>query len=157
MDNGKTTFTKVSDNQVLMERVFNAPRDALFRAYTDPNQIPMWWGPRNMTTTVEKMDFRPGGMWRYVQHDGDGREAGFHGVYQEILTSGCMASSFEYEDMPGHTQMVSAIFEEIDATHTKLTSRTTFQTIEDRDAALESGMEAGAGDSLDRLAALVEK
>ncbi len=156
MESDKATFTKSSETQVVMERVFSAAKDAVFRAYSDPNLIPLWWGPANLTTTVEKMDFRPGGMWRYVQRDGDGREFVFHGIYQEILPSGCMASSFEFEGTPGHTQMVSAIFEDMQG-QTKLTSRTTFQSAEDRDAALDSGMEASAGDSMDRLAALVEK
>ena len=72
-------WTFVSDREVRVERIFDAPRELVFRAYTDPTLIPRWWGPSYLTTTVETMDVRPGGTWRYVQRDDKGNVYGFHG------------------------------------------------------------------------------
>ncbi len=66
----KATFIiKREAREVVMERVFDAPRELVWKAFTNPQSIPQWWGPRNLTTTVDKMDVRPGGIWRYVQRD----------------------------------------------------------------------------------------
>ena len=79
-----TMWTFLSDRAVRIERVYDAPRELVFRAYTDPTLIAKWWGPAYLTTTVEKMDVRPGGAWRYVQRDPDGNVYGFHGEYREV-------------------------------------------------------------------------
>jgi uncharacterized protein YndB with AHSA1/START domain len=150
------TVTTPSAREIVMSRVFDAPRELVFEAYTDPRRIPQWWGPRNLTTTVDKMDVRPGGAWRYVQRGQDGSEYAFNGVYREIVPPERLVSTFEFEGMPGHVILDTATFEEQDG-KTKLTTTSLFQTAGDRDGMLKSGMEEGAAETMDRLAELLTK
>ena len=149
-----TKWTYVSDREVKIERVFDAPRELVFRAYTDPGLIARWWGPGNLTTTVEQMDVRPGGNWRYVQRDPDGNEYGFHGEYREVVPPARLVSTFEFEGAPGAVIVDSATFEDLGG-KTKLTITSTTDNPEALKGMLESGMEEGANETYDRLAALV--
>jgi uncharacterized protein YndB with AHSA1/START domain len=149
---GATQFTFPSDREVVMERVFDAPAEHVFKAYTDPNIIPQWWGPRRFTTTIDKMDVRPGGVWRYVSRDPEGGEYPFNGVYREIVPAKRIVCTFEFEGMPGHVSVQTVTFEEHGGGKTKLRASALFQTVEDRDGELKSGMEQGASESWDRLA-----
>jgi uncharacterized protein YndB with AHSA1/START domain len=148
---GSLTIALPSDREIVMTRVFDAPRELVFEAYTDPEAIPQWWGPRAYTTTVEKMDVRPGGAWRFVQRGADGAEHAFNGVYRDVVPPERLVSTFEYEGLPGHVVVDTATFEERDG-KTTLTTRSLFDTVEDRDGMLQSGMETGAAESMDRLA-----
>lgn len=150
-----TTFSRLSDREYVMTRVFDAPRDLVFAAYTDPKHIPRWWGQRSSTTIVDKMDVRPGGGWRYIQRDPDGNEYAFNGEYREIVPPERLVSTFEFEGMPGHVVVDSATFAEIDG-KTTVTVTSLFQSAEDLDGMLDSGMESGANESWDRLAELLE-
>ena len=67
-----------------MTRIFEAPRELVWKAHTDPNLIPKWWGPRNLTTKIVKMEVKVGGAWRFIHQDKDGKEYVFYGVYKEI-------------------------------------------------------------------------
>jgi uncharacterized protein YndB with AHSA1/START domain len=134
----------------ILERFFDAPRQLVFEAYTNPNHIPRWWGLRTLATTVDKMDVRPGGVWRYVQCGQDGKEFAFSGVYREILPPERIVSTFKFEAMPGHVVLNTATFEELDG-KTKVTVTSEFQTVEDRDGMIKSGMERGANESWDML------
>ena len=152
----KTEFiAEPGKQEIVITRVFDASRELVFKTSMDPNLIPKWWGPRSLTTTVDKMDVRPGGVWRYVQRDSDGNEFAFHGVYHEISPSR-FVQTFEFEGMPGHVLLEICTFEDIDG-KTKLTEKSVFESIEDRDGMLKSRMEEGAKETLDRLAVLVEK
>lgn len=142
--------------EIVITQVLNAPRERVFKTCTDPILIPRWWGPRNLTTTVDKMDVRPGGVWRFVQRDADGNEYAFKGVYHDITPSERLVFTFEFEGMPGHVLLETMTFEEDDG-KAKLTDRSVFQTVEDRDGMLESGMEEGATETMDRLAELLAK
>jgi uncharacterized protein YndB with AHSA1/START domain len=102
------------------------------------------------------MDVKQGGIWRFIHHDADGNKYAFHGVYHEILSPERLIYTFEFEPVPGHVSLETATFEEHDG-KTKLTDRSVFQTIEDRDGMLQSGMEEGAVETWDRLAELLEK
>lgn len=150
------TFTLPSDTQIEMTREFDAPRELVWKALTDPAAIPQWWGPRKYTTVVDKMDVRVGGAWRYVQTDVDGSEHAFNGVYKELTRPERIVYTFEYEPMPGHilTDTVSLI--DLGG-RTKLVVVSTFDSQEDRDGMLNSGMEGGATESWDRLADLLQK
>ena len=145
------TLSLPSDREVLITRVLDAPRDRVFRAYTDPDAIPEWWGPRGYTTEVVVMDVRPGGSWRYVQRDLDGREHAFQGSYLEVLPPERLTETFEYEGMPGHVHEETVTFEEHETGKTKVTVRVRFASNEDRDGMLGAGMEWGLRDSMDRL------
>lgn len=152
---GRTdTLIEVQDREVTMTRVFDAPRELVFRAYTDPELMPRWWGPRNLTTTVDKMDVRPGGEWRFVHHAPDGSEYAFRGEYREVVPPDRLVNTFEYEGMPGHVIVDTATFEEYEG-KTKLTVVSLFASIEDRDGMLATGMEEGGKETWDRLAELL--
>jgi uncharacterized protein YndB with AHSA1/START domain len=151
-----TTFTTPSEREIVMERVFDAPRELVFRAYTDPELIPRWWGPRRLTTTIDKHELRPGGIWRFVQHDADGNEYAFNGVYREIVPPERLVCTFEFEGMPGHVLLQTTTFEEKDG-KTKVTGIALFESQEDRDGMLSSDMEAGASEGNDRLAELLKE
>jgi uncharacterized protein YndB with AHSA1/START domain len=142
--------------EIIITSIIDAPRDLVFKAYTDPNAIPQWWGPRDLTTVVDQMEVRPGGVWRFVHRDAGGNEYGFHGVYHDVVSPERIISTFEFEGMPGHVLLSTMIFEEQDG-KTKLTDASVFQSVEDRDGMLQSGMEGGASESMDRLEELLAK
>jgi uncharacterized protein YndB with AHSA1/START domain len=141
---------------VVITRIFDAPRELVFKAITDPGLIPQWWGPRRLTTTVDKMDVRPGGVWRFVQRDQDGNEYAFNGVYHAVVPPERLVYTFEFEGMPGHVLLETVTFEEHDG-KTTATDTPVFQTVEDRDGMLASGMEEGAVETMDRFAELLAK
>ena len=152
----KMTLTKQSAREIVMIRVFDAPREAVFKAYTNPNLIPRWWGPKSLTTSIDKMEVRPGGAWRFVQRDSSGKEYAFKGVYREIVPPERLVYTFEFEGMPGHVILETVMFEDPKG-KTKLTATSLFQTVEDRDGMLRSGMEEGAAETMDRLEELLAK
>jgi uncharacterized protein YndB with AHSA1/START domain len=139
---------------IVMQRHFDAPRELVFRAYTDPEAIPRWWGPSYLATVVDQMDVRVGGRWRYVQTDPEGNVHAFRGEYRELDPPARIVSTFEYEPMAGHISTETATFEERDG-GTLLTVRSVFASVEDRDGMLQSGAEEGATESWDRLAEYV--
>lgn len=145
------TLTLPSDREIEVTRVFDAPRDFVFKAHTDPDAIPRWWGPRRHTTVVDKMDLRRGGAWRFVSRDADGNEYAFHGEYREIVPPERIVQTFEFEGMPGHVSVETLTFVEHDG-RTTLTVRSVFDSVEDRDGTLQSGMEEGLAETWERLA-----
>lgn len=156
--------TTVSKNNLLVEReklaftmsrVFDAPRELVWKICTSAEYIPRWWGPRYLTTVVDKMDFRVGGEWRYVQHDPEGNEHSFNGVYKIIEPPERLAYTFEYEPMAGHISTDTIVLEELPGGKTRLVSKTTFDSIEDLEGMLQSDMEDGATESWDRLEELL--
>jgi uncharacterized protein YndB with AHSA1/START domain len=149
-------FTFPSDREVIITRIFDAPRELVFKKSTDPDLIPQWWGPKRYTTTVEKMDVRPGGVLRFIQRDQDGKKYAFNGIYREIVPPEREVHTFEFEGMPGHVILETSMFEEFEG-KTKLTVIDLFQTIEDRDGMFNSGMKEGATESMDRLEELLKK
>jgi uncharacterized protein YndB with AHSA1/START domain len=148
---GATTFRILSDHEVEMTRVFDAPRELVFAAYTDAKQIPHWWGPRGVTTIVETLDVRPGGVWRFIQHHPDGAEYVFYGEYREIVPPERIVSTFEYEGFPGMVMLDTLTLHEADG-KTTLTVISRFASRQDRDRMLESGLEGGAAEMWERLA-----
>jgi uncharacterized protein YndB with AHSA1/START domain len=142
--------------EAFIMRIFDAPREKVWKAYTDPKCIARWWGPRIYTTIVDTMDVKPGGSWRYINRDAGGNEYAFHGVFHEVTKPSRLVYTFEWEGMPGHVLLGIVLLEDLDG-KTKLTERSIFESVEDRDGMLKSGMEEGAGETLDRLAALVER
>lgn len=141
--------------EICLTRIFDAPRDLVFKAMTDPKHIPQWWGPKKYSTVVDKMEVKAGGLWRFVQHDEQGNEFAFHGVYHAIMSPERTVSTFEFEGMPGHVLLETAILEALPDGKTKLTDTSVFQSVEDRDGMLSSGMEDGATETWERLAELL--
>ncbi|MCK9342331.1 MAG: SRPBCC domain-containing protein [Massilibacteroides sp.] len=152
----KTHLTAEPGKQELViTQIFDAPRDLVFKAYTDPELVPRWWGPRSYTTTVKEMDARPGGTWRYVQRDAGGEEYGFYGVYHDVTPPERLIYTFEFEPMPGHVALETVTLEDLNG-RTKVTDRVVYQTVEDRDGTLQSGMEEGMNETMDRFADLLK-
>jgi uncharacterized protein YndB with AHSA1/START domain len=141
---------------VVITRTFDAPRELVFKAYTDPKLIPQWWGPRYLTTTIDKLEARPGGIWRFVQRAPDGGQHAFHGVIHDIVQPERIVETFEYEGVPGHVALDTATFEERDG-KTTVTSTSVFQSVEDRDGMVQSGMESGVVEGNERLDELLAK
>lgn len=122
----KAEVTTPGEREIHVERTFDAPRERVFAAYTDPELIPQWWGPYGTTTVVKEFDPRAGGRWR-----------------------------FEWEGLPGHVSVETATFEDLGDGRTKVISDTVFHTAEERDGMLESGMERGMNETFARLDTLL--
>lgn len=143
-------------HDISMSRDFDAPREVIFKVITDPELVPQWWGPERYTTTVDRMEVKHGGTWRYVQRGSDGDEHAFRGVYHEVASPERLVYTFEYEGMPGHIALESIRLEPIDG-GTRVVFHDVFQSIEDRDGMYESGAEEGSRATMDRLEALLQK
>jgi uncharacterized protein YndB with AHSA1/START domain len=145
--------------EILITREFDAPRELVFKVITDPELLPQWWGPRYLSTEVDKMDMRPGSQWRFIQRDTEGREYAFSGVYHEVLAPERIINTFEFEGLPeaGHVTLETMKLEELPGGRTRLTTQSVFQSIIDRDAALQSGMESGIIDTYNRLDELLKE
>ena len=145
--------TTPTDREIHVERMFDAPRDRVFAAFTDPKLIPEWWGP---TTVVDQMDVRPGGSWRFVFHNADGSESAFRGTYREVTPPERIVQTFEWEGMPGHVHVETATFEDL-GERTKFTTTLLFDTTEERDGLLAHGGEAGMNETYARLDGLLAR
>ncbi|MFI5461631.1 MAG: SRPBCC family protein [Isosphaerales bacterium] len=141
---------------IVMTRTFDAPRELVFRAYTDPKLFAQWWGPRGYTNRIDKFEARRGGEWRVVQTDLSGHEYAFRGVHHDVVTPERIVATFEFEGLPGHVLMQTATFEPV-GEKTRLVQQAVFQSVGDRDGMVASGMQKGSDDSMDRLAELLEK
>ena len=139
--------------EILIIREFDAPRELVFKAFTDPQLYVQWIGPRGMKTDLGRFEQRDGGSWRYIQTDEQGNKFAFHGVNHEIKAPERIIGTFEYEGLPesGHVILQTAKFEELPGDRTKLISQSVFQSVEDRDGMLASGMEMGVNESYERL------
>jgi uncharacterized protein YndB with AHSA1/START domain len=148
--------TEPGKQEVVITQFFEARRELVFQAHTDPRLIPQWWGPARFTTTIEQLDLRPGGLWRFVQRDAEGNVYGFHGVYHEVAIPDRLVYTFEFEGTPGHVLLETARFEEQDG-KTRLVQQSVFQSVEDRDEMLQAGMVAGAAEGRQRLVELLAR
>ena len=155
-----TVSAEPGKQELFITREFDAPRELVFKACTDPTLVSQWWGPRYLLTEVDKMDVRAGGQWRFINRDAEGNEyAAFHGVYHEILAPERVIQTFEFEGLPetGHVTLETMRFEALPGGRTQLNIQSVFQTVADRDSVLQSGMESGANDTYDRLEEIVKK
>ena len=156
----KTTITAEPGKQeMIITREFDAPRELVFKAFTDPKLVPQWWGPRYLSTQVENLDLRPGGQWRFINRDAEGNAYAFRGVYHEVLAPERVIDTFEFEGLPeaGHVTLETLRLEELPGGKTRLITQSVFQTVADRDGMLQGGMQEGVNDTYDRLAELLKK
>jgi uncharacterized protein YndB with AHSA1/START domain len=140
--------------QVLTERTFDAPRELVFRAFTEPDLLVQWLGPRQYTMTIERYEARDGGTYRYVHADDAGNAFGFHGVFHGDPSPDGWVQTFEFEGAPGNVSMDTLTLEERDGTTTVRTN-SLFQSVEARDAMVQSGMADGMNQGYDRLEELL--
>jgi len=149
-------ITLPSDREIVVTRVFDAPRELVFEAHSKCEHLTNWWGPRKYTLEVCGLDFRPGGKYRFLHRGPDGvEEHGFRGEYCEIVPPERIVWTFEWEGMPGHISVDTLTLEDAGG-KTKLTAHSLFDSREDRDGMLQSGMEEGMRETWDRLGELVE-
>ncbi len=149
---GKTTITTPTDREILIERVVNAPRDRVWRAYADPELVAQWWG-RGHRLDIERMELERGGHWRYVEHGPNG-VYGFEGRYREVTPPDHFVRSFEWDGMPAHVAIETVTLEDLGDGRTRIVILMQMHTPEERDGFLHSGMQAGmdgAFAELDRL------
>src|SRR5688572_26764728 len=137
-------------------RTVNFPKDLVWKAYTDKNLVAQWWGLRESTLTIDKFDPRKGGMWRFISSEKDGQEYAFNGVFHDVIPNEKIIQTFEFEPLMGHVCLETMTLEEKDG-KTTIHAHSVFQSIEDRDGMLASGMEIGANESYDRLEELLGK
>ena len=150
----KTNFKVDRENlEVRITRVFKATPERLWQAYTVPEQVAEWW--RN--TTIDKLDVRVGGAWRFVDHGKNGDENhGFRGEFTEVDEPHKLSRTFEYEPWAGHVMVESVTLEAQDGGQTQVTIVSKFENIEDLENMVKSGMETGAVAGIERLAKIVE-
>jgi uncharacterized protein YndB with AHSA1/START domain len=166
--------TPPPDREFVITRVFDAPRDLVWKAWTDPKHMAQWWGPHGFTNPVCEMDVRPGGAWRIVMRGPDGALHPAKGVYREVveperlvMTINHSELSEEWHDLVNPNrdraagkpplEALSTVTCEEQGDKTKLTIRLRFDSAAVRDALLRIGMSEGWSQSLERLAALVAK
>ena len=159
---GETTMPKTEyviepgKQDIISTTVLDAPRELVFKAYTDPNLFAQWWGPRRYQTKVEKFDSRRGGEWRVANVGADGSEHWFRGVNHDVVAPERICATFEYEGVPGHVALQTATFEAL-GNKTRLVTHQVFESVMDRDGMVASGMREGADESIERLSELLEK
>ena len=142
---------------IIIEREFDAPKELLFRAHTDPDLLAQWYGPRDVPTTVERLEARDGGIWRFISRTPDGYTFDFHGVFHNDPSPEGMVRTVEFSGAPGHVALESLAFAETAGGKTRLRATSTYQSVEDRDAVIASGMESGLNESYERLDELVAR
>jgi uncharacterized protein YndB with AHSA1/START domain len=150
----RATVTRLGEREMKIERVFNATRDRVWKAMTDPALLAQWWGRGNQLV-VEKYEFQRGGHWRFVEHSG-GQEHGFEGRFAEINAIESLAMTFEWDGMPGHVAFQSMTLVDM-GDKTKLVATSMFMLKSDLDTNFEYGMEDGMNQSYEALDRVLEK
>lgn len=136
--------------QLVITSEFAAPRDLLFRAYTDPELLVQWLEPRGLTLIVDYLAPRHGGPWRYTGSDADGNKYFFHGVFHGTPSPDGIVQTVEFDGMPGHVCLETVTFTERGNT-TLVTQNIVYQSARDRDRALRFDMAEDINESIQRL------
>ena len=152
-NNGSLTVTTPSDREVVLTRVFDAPRHLVFDAFTKPELLKRWFGPRGWSLVVCEVDLKVGGGFRFVLRGPDGRQMGMRGVYRELAPPERSIHMESFDDYPGESQVTTVLVEQ--GGRTTLTATVLAASREARDAVIKSGMEHGAAETYDRLAELL--
>lgn len=134
-----------TDREIRVERVFDAPRERVWAAFTDAALVAQWWG-RGRPLAIERFEPKPGGRWRFVTEG-----HGFEGKFREVTPPERVVQTFEWDGLPGHVVVETMTLEEQGDGRTRLVNVSLFHTTEERDGMLHSGMEEGANDSYEAL------
>lgn len=155
-NSGAMILTLPSDREIVLSRVFNVPRRLVFEAWTNPEHVKQWYGCSMMMLLICEIDLRVGGVYRYVLRDAAGTQHATQGVYREITPPARLVYTEHYATagFTSNDALVTVLFAEHDGM-TTLTSTILHQSKADRDAQIATGMEGGAAETLDRLAALL--
>jgi len=145
--------------ELFIRREFEAPRELVFKAFSDPELVLQWLGPCDMGMRIDYFDSRTGGSYRFIHTNAQGQEFAFNGVIHEVLETERLIRTFEFEGLPerGHVVLETATFEALPDSRTKLTIQSVFRSVADRDGIVAAGMEYGVNDSHKKLDELLEK
>ncbi|HLN41367.1 MAG TPA: SRPBCC family protein [Acidimicrobiales bacterium] len=149
-NSGSAVVTLPTDTQILITRVFDAPKHLVYKAWTTPELIKRWWGGDRGEVTVAEVDLRVGGKWRYVMMAHGTFEVAFHGEYREVTPNERVVSTQIFEPIPDVEAVVTITFTESDG-HTTLTMLVQHPNQESRDGHINSGMEDGMNEAMDHL------
>jgi uncharacterized protein YndB with AHSA1/START domain len=141
----RAKVTTPTDREIRIERVFNAPRDRVWQAMTDPALVAQWWG-RGNKLVIERLEVKRGGHWRFVEHGPHGVN-GFEGRYREVTPPDRIVQTFEWDGMPGHVAVETMTLEDLGNGRTRIVNISLFHTTAERDGMLQSGMEEGLNES----------
>lgn len=149
--------TDTTDREIVLSREFDAPRELVYQAYTDPAHTAHWWGPEGFTNTVHEMDVRPGGMWRFIMHGPDGRDWSNRVTYQEVSPPERLVylHGEDVDDDPGAFH-VTIRFDDLGG-RTRVTQRMVFRTKAQREGVISFGAVELGNQTLDKLAAYLER
>jgi uncharacterized protein YndB with AHSA1/START domain len=153
LNTGTLKVTTPSPREIVLTRVFDAPRSLVFEAMTRPELLKRWFGPHGWNLVVCEVDLRVGGAWRYVLEGPDGASMGMGGEYREIVPGERTVHTESMDDYPGDSVVTAVLTEENG--RTTLTATVEYDSQETRDAVVASGMEHGAAETYDRLADLL--
>jgi uncharacterized protein YndB with AHSA1/START domain len=145
---GVTTFTTPSDREIVTTRVFDAPRKIVFDAWTSPEHLPHWMGPRDWTMAVCRIDLRPGGSYRFVWRHPDGAEMGMSGAYREVTPPERLVSTDSWD---GWCETLTTLTLSEREGRTTITCTVVYPSKEIRDAALQTAMREGMSAGFERL------
>jgi uncharacterized protein YndB with AHSA1/START domain len=142
--------------ELFIKREFDAPPELVFKAHIDPDIYVKWVGPRDLTMTIDKWDARDGGSYQFT-HERAGHKYRFLGVYHEIVAPERIIGTFEFDGLPerGHVILGTTRFEELPGGRTRLVHQSVFQSVQDRDGMIASGMERGVNDGYEKLDVLL--
>ena len=156
VSSGTARVTTPSDDEILITREFDAPSHLVYKAWTTPELVRLWWAGKRGAVTLAEIDLRVGGTWRYVMTTSEGFECAFHGEYREIVPNERIVATEVYEGVPAdeapapEPPVTIVTFTEADG-RTTLTQLMQCHTKELRDLILASGMESGMQESMDAL------
>ena len=154
------TMVKVEPDRqdLFITREFDAPRELVFKAHTDPDLYVQWLGPRGYEMILDVFEPHSGGRYRYIHKDQNGNEFGFHGVFHEISEER-LIQTFEFEGLPepGHVTLDTMRLESLPGNRTRITIQSLFQSVSDRDGMVQAGMERGVREGYERLDEVLEK
>lgn len=141
----------------IIEREFDASRDLVFRAFSEPDLLAQWAGPDGFTMEIDRFDNRSGGSYRFVHIDEKGNRYGFNGVIHEVEAPERVIRTFEFEGLPerGHVSLETALFEVLPNNRTVLKIHSVFRSVADRDGMIHSGMEGGMNEGFVKLEKLL--
>ena len=153
-----TIIAEPNSHAITITREFDAPRELVFKMFTEAEHYVQWLGPRSISMTLDRFEPWSGGSWRYLHTDADGNEYGFHGVNHDVTAPERIIGTFEFEGLPenGHVCLETTLFEALPNDRTRIVIQDVFQSVEDRDGMLQSGMDWGMNESYARLDELLE-
>jgi uncharacterized protein YndB with AHSA1/START domain len=158
LQSGTTTVTANKDDlQLVVERVFDAPRELVWKAFTEPEHMARWWGPRGWNTTNERMEVKPGGVWHYCMRGPGGEESWGKAVYREVIAPSRLVYVDVFSDSEGNTnenmpEMLITTEFIAEGNKTRVRSSSKFAAAEQLEAIVKMGVVQGITETWDRLA-----